>query len=330
MTILNSLNRPVEAVTTAQDLRAQTLNMIKRIGDSAIDAFCYVEDTPTALKTELMANALLSRPLKGLPIAIKEVIDVAGVPGGYGCAAFADRVPLVSADIVIQLERLGAQVIGVTRATEMALAGETKTRNPWSPHHSPGGSSSGSAAAVGAGLVPLALGTQTIGSVIRPAAYCGVVGFKPSIGVGSVDGVLPLSKTLDHVGYFADSLNLLTATVSALFPTLPPATSAPPRLVFVEPWFNERKLDSYFLKCNVLKHACTGSGIDWVESAFDTDLATQDRNLINTILCFELFESWGETLLNHPAISEELQDMLDRGQAISRETYEAAWRGARA
>lgn len=130
MTILNSLNRPVEAVTTAQDLRAQTLNMIKRIGDSAIDAFCYVEDTPTALKTELMANALLSRPLKGLPIAIKEVIDVAGVPGGYGCAAFADRVPLVSADIVIQLERLGAQVIGVTRATEMALAGRQRLVTP--------------------------------------------------------------------------------------------------------------------------------------------------------------------------------------------------------
>jgi Asp-tRNA(Asn)/Glu-tRNA(Gln) amidotransferase A subunit family amidase len=327
MELLSGHYQPIEDIVTEQELRRQTRNVIEKIEASTIDAFCHIERTPSSLESEQMADQLLCLPLRGLPVAIKEVIDVAGAPGGYGCAAFASRVPVVNADIVTQLEGLGAQVIGITRATEMALAGEPTTRNPWSACHSPGGSSSGSAAAVGAGLVPLALGTQTIGSVIRPAAYCGVIGFKPSVGIGSMNGVLQLSKTLDHVGYFADSLNRLKETVSALFPELPPAISVRPRLVFVEPWFNEAKLESYFFKCNALKHACSSSGIDWIESRLALDLAAQDQSLINTILGFELFENWGDTLLNHPATSEELQDLLCRGRVVSREEYEAAMAG---
>jgi len=325
MTLLSGLYEPVGQVATAQDLRRQTRDVLERIDASTIDAFCHVERMPTSLASEQLADQLLSLPLKGLPVAIKEVIDVAGAPGSYGCAAFADRVPAVNAEIVTQLERLGAQIIGITCATELALAGEPKTRNPWSPQRSPGGSSSGSAAAVGAGLVPLALGTQTIGSVIRPAAYCGVIGFKPSLGVGSLHGVLPLSNTLDHLGYFADSLDRLKETLVALFPELPlPPSGLQPRLVFVEPWFSEGKLDSYFCQCDALKYACNNSGIDWIEAKLDPDLAAQNRHLTNTILCFELFQTWGSTLLNHPATSEELQGLISLGQAISQEDYEGA------
>lgn len=327
MTLLSGFYEPIGEVATVQDLRRQTRNVLGRIDASTIDAFCHVERTPSSLESERLADQLLSCPLRGLPVAIKEVIDVAGAPGGYGCAAFAGRVPLVNADIVTQLERLGAQIIGITCATELALAGEPKTRNPWSPYRSPGGSSSGSAAAVGAGLVPFALGTQTIGSVIRPAAYCGVIGFKPSVGVGSLNGVLPLSKTLDHLGYFADSLNRLKETVAVLFPELPPATSVQPRLVFVEPWFNETGLDGYFRKCDALKRACTSSGVDWVESRLEPGIAAQNRNLTDTILCFELFQTWGKTLLDHPSTSEELQGLLRQGQVIGRQDYEGALAG---
>lgn len=324
MALLNGFYPSFAVVATARDLRAQTRHVTEQIDASTIDAFCHIERAPASLQSEEMAIELLARPLRGLPVAVKEVIDVAGAPGAYGCAAFRDRVAVANAGIVTRLEGLGAQIVGITRSTELALAGEPTTRNPWSPNHSPGGSSSGSAAAVGAGLVPFALGTQTIGSVIRPAAYCGVVGFKPSFGVGSLQGVLTLSNTLDHLGYFADTLVRMKDTVSALFPELPPATSVQPRLVFVEPWFHEARLTSYFLKCDDLKDVCTRSGIDWVESRFDPDLVAQDRHLIDTILGYELFQNWGESLINHPQTSQELQELLSRGRGVSRVDYEAA------
>lgn len=144
--------------------------------------------------------------LHGLPIGVKDIMVTAGVPTRMGSPIYASHVPRVSATVVRRIQDAGGFIMGKTVTTEFAWRNPGKTRNPWNFSHTPGGSSSGSAAAVAAGMVPAALGTQTVGSVIRPAAYCGVVGYKPSFGLISRAGVHPLSHSLDHVGVFARSV----------------------------------------------------------------------------------------------------------------------------
>jgi aspartyl-tRNA(Asn)/glutamyl-tRNA(Gln) amidotransferase subunit A len=144
--------------------------------------------------------------LHGIPVAVKDIIDVAGMPTTAGAGPFAHRLPSADAASVTRLRAQGAVIPGKVTTTAFAFLDPTPTRNPWNVAHTPGGSSSGSAAAVAARMVPLALGTQTIGSVLRPAAYCGIVGFKPSYGRISTAGVVPLSWSLDHVGIFSRSV----------------------------------------------------------------------------------------------------------------------------
>jgi Asp-tRNA(Asn)/Glu-tRNA(Gln) amidotransferase A subunit family amidase len=145
-------------------------------------------------------------PLHGLPVGIKDIIDTADMPTEDGTVLHAGRMPDRDATVVAMLRAAGAVILGKTVTTECAYFHPGKTRNPQNPEHTPGGSSSGSAAAVGAGMVPLALGSQTNGSVIRPAAFCGVYGFKPTHGLIPRHGILKLSRTLDHVGVFARTL----------------------------------------------------------------------------------------------------------------------------
>ena len=145
--------------------------------------------------------------LYGLPIAIKDNIDTAGLPTAYGSPIYAGHVPAVDAACVALARAAGAWVLGKTVATEFANMVSAVTRNPHHAAHTPGGSSSGSAAAVAAGLAPLALGTQTAGSVIRPAAFCGIVGYKPSPRCVARAGVKPNSDTLDEVGVLARSVD---------------------------------------------------------------------------------------------------------------------------
>ena len=139
-------------------------------------------------------------PLHGLPVALKDIIDTRGIPTENGTVLDAGRVPTEDAVVVHRLKAAGAVILGKTVTTELAGMAPGKTRNPVNPAHTPGGSSSGSAAAVSAGMAPLALGTQTGGSVIRPAAFCGIVGFKPSFGMIPRTGVLMQSPSLDTVG----------------------------------------------------------------------------------------------------------------------------------
>lgn len=145
-------------------------------------------------------------PWAGIPVGVKDIIATADMPTTNGSPVYADHVPAADAWIVARLRALGASVLGKTVSTEFAWRHPGPTHNPWARGHTPGGSSSGSAAAVAAGIVPLALGTQTFGSVIRPAAYCGVVGFKPSYGAIPRLGVHPLAPSLDHVGLFTRSV----------------------------------------------------------------------------------------------------------------------------
>jgi aspartyl-tRNA(Asn)/glutamyl-tRNA(Gln) amidotransferase subunit A len=144
--------------------------------------------------------------LHGIPVGIKDIIHVAGMPTRAGAAAFAHSMPATDATAVARLREAGAIVVGKTHTTQFAFRDPAPTRNPWNLEHTPGGSSSGSAAAVAARMVPVALGTQTVGSVLRPAAYCGVVGYKGTHGAVPVDGVIPLAWSYDHVGVFARSV----------------------------------------------------------------------------------------------------------------------------
>ncbi|AUH32961.1 amidase [Paracoccus tegillarcae] len=162
----------------------------------------YVLAQARALDARRKSGAAIG-PLHGLPVGIKDVIDVAGVPGENGTAIDKGRVPDKDAALVTRLRAAGAVIMGKTVTTEMAYMNPSKSRNPHDPSRTPGGSSAGSAVAVAAGMVPLAVGTQTGGSVIRPASFCGIVGFKPSFGQIGRTGILPQSPFLDTVGVFA-------------------------------------------------------------------------------------------------------------------------------
>lgn len=158
-----------------------------------------------------------SGALAGLRVGVKDIIDVAGLPTRNGSAACADAPPAsVDAPVVARLRAAGAQIIGKTVTTEFAFTDPTPCRNPHDITRTPGGSSSGSGAAVAAGLVDLALGTQTAGSLCRPAAYCGVVGLKPGYGVLPVQGVTPLARSFDAVGVIARSVAIARAGFAAM------------------------------------------------------------------------------------------------------------------
>jgi len=155
--------------------------------------------------------------LHGLPVGIKDIIDTARIPTENGTVIDAGRVPARDAFVVERLRQAGAIIMGKTVSTELAFLEPSKTRNPCNLAHTPGGSSAGSAAAVAAGMVPLAIGTQTGGSVIRPAAFCGVTGFKPTFGAIPRTGVLAQSHSLDTLGVFARSPEDAALIAEALF-----------------------------------------------------------------------------------------------------------------
>jgi len=160
--------------------------------------------------------------LAGVPLAVKDIIDLAGLPTRAGSRSRADAPPADrDAGVVQQLAKQGALPVGKTTTAEFAYLDPPPTTNPFNPAHTPGGSSSGSAAIVGAGVVPLALGTQTAGSVCRPAAFCGVYAFKPSTGRTAPDGVLPFAPSFDTVGVMG--LNLEQVLVAGEILTGPPA-----------------------------------------------------------------------------------------------------------
>ncbi|MDQ2678820.1 MAG: amidase [Actinomycetota bacterium] len=173
-------------------------------------------DSPAFDSPAFDAPATSSGPLAGMPIAVKEIIDVAGMPTTFGSALFADRVPDSDAESVARLRAAGAVVVGMTTTTPFACGTTTVTDNPRVPGHTPGGSSAGSGAAVGAGFVPVALASQSQASTLRPASYCGAWGFVPSHGRLPRGGMHLLSDTLDDLGVITASLAELTAVFGVL------------------------------------------------------------------------------------------------------------------
>jgi len=204
--LLDTLRAYREGRATVQDYVASCSQRITAL-EPRIQAWEWFDASRAMAEAEERAGGILGDlPLFGIPVGVKDIIATRGIPTRYGSRIFASNVPVTSAWIVRRLEALGGLVMGKTVTTEFAFRQPGKTRNPWNTAFSPGGSSSGSAAAVAAGFVPIAIGTQTLGSVIRPAAFCGVVGYKPTFGAISRTGIHPFSATLDTVGVFARSV----------------------------------------------------------------------------------------------------------------------------
>ncbi|MDX1980849.1 MAG: amidase [Bryobacteraceae bacterium] len=172
-------------------------DFLKRIAEREPQLHCWVQVRPEESATE--------GPLAGLPYGAKDIIETAGYLTGYGSQVYAGHVSTEDASIIRVLRARGARLLGKTQTTAFAYYDPAPTRNPHQPSHTPGGSSSGSAAAVAAGMTPLALGSQTQGSVIRPASFCGVVGFKPTYGVLPLVGVMPFAPALDTLGLFTQT-----------------------------------------------------------------------------------------------------------------------------
>jgi Asp-tRNA(Asn)/Glu-tRNA(Gln) amidotransferase A subunit family amidase len=204
--------------------------------EPAVQAWQYLDEAHALAQARARdldrAEGRAIGPLHGVPIGIKDIIDTTDMPTEDGTVLHAGRRPARDAAVVAQLRAAGAVILGKTVTTECATYAPGKTRNPHDPLRTPGGSSSGSAAAVAAGMVPLALGTQSNASIIRPAAFCGVYGFKPTHGLISRHGILKLAPALDCVGLFARSLDDLALATEQItgFDENDPATRPRARL----------------------------------------------------------------------------------------------------
>ncbi|MEJ3654414.1 amidase [Actinomycetes bacterium KLBMP 9759] len=191
----------------------QALDLLER-RDPVLHAF--VDEPGRRERLTRQVADLPEGPLHGLPVGVKDIFGVDGLPTGAGTALPHVLFDGPEATAVSRLRAAGAVVLGKTVTTEFAFVAPGPTRNPRNPAHTPGGSSSGSAAAVAAGIVPLAIGTQTVGSVLRPAAFCGVAAFKPGYGRVPTDGVVANAPSFDTVGAFAADLDVLEAATAVL------------------------------------------------------------------------------------------------------------------
>lgn len=300
----------------------------------ALRAFAHLPDTAPAAGT--------SGPLAGLAVGVKDIIDTADMPTGYGSRIDPAHVPAADAWIVARIRELGGTVLGKTVTTEFAWRSPGATVNPHNSRHTPGGSSSGSAAAVAAGIVPLALGTQTIGSVIRPAAYCGVVGYKPSYGSIPRTGVHPLSWSLDHVGLFAREVATIAKAYglfAAADPSDPhgdlPAGTAPepgsatvaaerPRIAVIEPPAWDRVDPHQRALRDRAAAALTAAGATLEPVALDA-LYAQTLDDIMTVLRVEGRHIYEERVERFPdRTSDHLKALVADGAGISAKAYVAA------
>jgi len=238
LTALEARDRIAKGLLTARDY-AEALIAVIEADEPRVRAWVWFDADfvrKQADKLDLLRRSGRAiGPLHGLPVALKDIIDTLKIPTENGCAADKGRVAGMEAWIVTELRAAGAILMGKTVTTELAFMHPGVTTNPHNAAHTPGGSSSGSAAAVAAGMVPLAIGTQTGGSVIRPAAFCGVTGYKPTFGAIPRTGILSQSPSLDTVGVFARTPQDAALLADALFGHDPKdsATSPapPPRLL---------------------------------------------------------------------------------------------------
>jgi len=330
------------ALTAAADaiaaggLTARTLAeaQLARIAatDAAIEAWAHLD--PDHVRAEADRRDAAPRagrgPLHGIGVGVKDIIATADQPTQMGSPVYAGHRPEQDAECVARLKRAGGYVFGKAVTTAFAFLDPSKTKNPWNPRHTPGGSSAGPAAAVAAGQVAGAIGTQTNGSVIRPAAYCGVVGFKPTKDAIPFSGVHLFSETLDQLGTFTRNVGDAARLASALagggrIAPAPEAIAKPPRFAYLDgfPWTQEVDCDAD----DTLDAAATKlrqHGAEVVAVGFP--VPWREANLVHrTIMLFE-----GATHLaalqdrERVRLSPKLNAALDEGRAIARADYEAA------
>ena len=294
-----------------------------------LQAFIHLPASP------IVNRASPHAPLAGVPVGIKDLIDTADMPTAYGSPAYEGRRPDKDAWVVARLREAGATVLGKTVTTEFAWRQPGATTNPWNSDHTPGGSSSGSAAAVAAGIVPLALGTQTFGSVIRPAAYCGVVGVKPSYGTIARTGVLPLSGSLDHLGVFttnvADAVHALSilAGSDANDPhtshhSLGDATKRPPRIGVLREQIGGPidKAQQHVLNHLALRLRADGAEI--VGADLPAELVDAARHA-SILVAVEAALTHGELVDRSPAlVSAPITALVEEGRALPATDYAKA------
>ena len=262
--------------------------------------------------------------LHGVPVAFKDIVDTAEMPTTYGSPIYRDHRPVADAACVVNSVLAGAVVLGKTVTTEFAARYPGPTRNPHDPTHTPGGSSSGSAAAVAECMVPLAVGTQTAGSVIRPASYCGIYGYKPTYGLVSFSGVRHLAESLDTLGCMAREIADLALFRNAMLGKSPVRIEMPehpPRIGFCRtPLWNEATADTHKQIENAAERlAGAGAAVEEVElgAAFADSLRLHGR-----LMAFE-----GRNLLAHDRVHhEELLSsaaltMSDAGEAVDYPQY---------
>jgi len=314
-----------------------------READAEVQAWAYLDpDHALAQARARDADRSEGRPvgqLHGVPIGIKDIMDTGDMPTEDGSILHAGRTPARDAAVVAMLRAAGAVILGKTVTTEFATYTAGKTRNPRNPEHTPGGSSSGSAAAVAAGMVPLALGSQTNGSVIRPAAFCGIYGFKPTHGLVPRSGVLKLSRTLDHIGVFGrtlDDIALATEQIVGFDPLDPDtrprariplvasvseAPPLPPLLAFVKgpAWgraTDETKEAYAELVSELGEHVVEIELPGMVEQVFDWH-----RTIMESEMAANLDLEWEK---GRERISSSLRVQLARGREITALEYQRA------
>jgi Asp-tRNA(Asn)/Glu-tRNA(Gln) amidotransferase A subunit family amidase len=274
-------------------------------------------------------------PLRGVPVGIKDIIETADMPTCYGSALYRNNRTQVDAECVRRLRGAGAVILGKTVTTEFAVVAPGKTTNPHNVRHTPGGSSSGSAAAVADGQVPIALGTQTAGSVIRPASFCGVLGYKPSFARFPFDGVMLSSMTLDTLGIFARTFED-AAVVGRVLAGMPPndfasanpiASSAPRIGLFRTPWWSEADTDARETIVAVAEAlAKAGASVSEVNIAGFEGL----RDAHGAIMYRELAISRRHEYENHrESLSTELARIIEAGRALGIAEVQNAIRVAR-
>ena len=267
-------------------------------------------------------------PLHGIPIAVKDLIDTVDMPTTYGSPIYRGHRPAADASCVALARATGAIILGKTVTTEFATFTPGKTANPHNPAHTPGGSSSGSAAAVADGMVPLAFGTQTAGSVIRPGAFCGCFAYKPSFGLINRAGVKPLADSLDTIGVFARSVEdaaffagLLSERPALRHLAVP--QQAPHFGVYRTPMWDQAE-PATAAALDIAREALERAGAAVTELAIAPEHKALNEAQ-DTIMCFETVRALAHERIEHSAeLSPRLAQLIDTGMAIGAEIYDHA------
>ena len=262
-------------------------------------------------------------PLHGIPVGIKDIIDTVDMPTAYGSPIYQGTRPAWDATCVAQVRAAGGVILGKTVSSEFATFHPGATRNPRNPGHTPGGSSSGSAAAVADGMVPLAFGTQTAGSVIRPASYCGTAAYKCTHGQFGLAGVKMVAQSLDSLGVFARAIGDIALMRSALIgapPDIKSRATAPRIGLCRTPQWPEAAPET--------QRAVEGTAEKLRgEGAHVEDIAMPDPfptlvDLQNRVMLFEMARNLGfEYDRHHEALSGKLRGLIEAGRSVSYRNY---------